>query len=154
MAKPFPLEAVLRLRQMEEEAKMKELASFDRIYLREQDNLTALHESLYRNRTDMDERTAGAGISSQESQLYLSFFAAQSSRIRFQEDLVEKVRLELERKKREMGFVINRRKIFDNLKEKHIENEERREMRLEAQEIDDIASMRFAMRSKGIASSA
>jgi len=67
---------------------------------------------------------------------------------------VEKVRLELERKKREMGFVINRRKIFDNLKEKHIENEERREMRLEAQEIDDIASMRFAMRSKGIASNA
>lgn len=133
---------------------MKELASFDRVYLREQDNLTELHESLYRNRTDMDERTAGAGISSQESQLYLSFFAAQSSRIRFQEDLVEKVRLELERKRREMGFVINRRKIFDNLKEKHIENEERREMRLEAREIDDIASMRFAMRSKGIASNA
>jgi len=150
VGKPFPLEAVLRLRRMEEEAKVKELASFDRVYLREKKNLTELHESLYQSRTEMEERTAGAGLSSQESQLYLSFFAAQSSRIRYQEDLVEKIRLEVENKRQEVGIVINRRKIFDNLKEKHIESEELQEMRLEAQEIDKIAVMRFAMRGKGI----
>ncbi len=133
---------------------MKEFASFDRVFLREKNNLQELHDSLYRTRIEMAEKTAGAGLSSQEAQLYLTFFAAQSSRIRYQEELVQKVRIELERKRREMGNAISRRKIFENLKEKHIEDEKRREKHLEARELDEIAGVRFAARARGVGASA
>ncbi len=52
MATRFPLEAVLRLRRMEEEAKMKEFASFDRVFVREGENLTGLHENLHHTRLE------------------------------------------------------------------------------------------------------
>ncbi|MFC1491138.1 flagellar export protein FliJ [Nitrospinota bacterium] len=149
MAARFPLDAVLRLRRMEEEAKMKEFASFDRVYVREQNNLRELHENMHMTRQEMDERTAVGGLSSQEAQLYLSFFAALSSKIRYQEDLVHKVRIEVERKRREMGFAVRRRKIFQNLKEKHFEAEEHNERRRESLEIDEIAGIRFLARTKG-----
>ena len=149
MAARFPLEAVLRLRRMEEEAKMKEFASFDRVYVREGGNLTTLHENLHHTRLEMDEKTKSVGLSSQEAQLYLSFFAAQSAKIRYQEDLVQKIRVEVERKRREMGFAVRRRKIFETLKDKHIEAEEKKEQRLELIAIDEIAGMRFAARARG-----
>ncbi len=149
MAKSFPLEAVLRLRRMEEEAKMKEFASFERVLVRERDNLKTLHEDMFQARRDMDDRTANEGLSSQEGQLYLSFFSAQSSRIQYQEDLVQKIRVEVERKRKEMSFAVRRRKIFQNLKEKHIEAEERERRRFELLEIDEIAGIRFAARARG-----
>ncbi len=133
---------------------MKEFASFDRVFLREKNNLQELHDSLYRTRIEMAEKTAGAGLSSQEGQLYLTFFAAQSSRIRYQEELVQKVRIELERKRREMGNAISRRKIFENLKEKHIEEEKRREKRFEARELDEISGVRFTARARRVGASA
>ena len=73
----------------------------------------------------------------------------QSSRIRHQEDLVQKIRVEVERKRREMSFAVRRRKIFQNLKEKHIEEQERESRRLELIAIDEIAGMRFAARVRG-----
>ena len=149
MAKSFPLEAVLRLRRMEEEAKLKEFASFERVLVRERGNLETLHEDMFQARRDMDDRTANEGLSSQEGQLYLSFFSAQSSRIRYQEDLVQKIRVEVERKRKEMSFAVRRRKIIQNLKEKHIEAEEREHRRLELLEIDEIAGIRFASRARG-----
>ena len=148
MAKRFPLDAVLRLRKMEAEIKMKEFASFDRVYLREKNNLNNFRESLYRARVEMDEKSATGGFSSQEAQLYLSYFAAQSSRIRYQVELVEKVRIAVEGKRKEMAFAISRRKIFDNLKDKHIEAEARKERKLEADQIDEIAGIRFSARGK------
>ena len=79
----------------------------------------------------------------------MSFFSAQSSRIRYQEDLVQKIRLEVERKRKEMSFAIRRRKIIQNLKEKHMELEERESRRLESIQIDEIAGIRFAARARG-----
>lgn len=149
MAKVFPLEAVLRLRRMEEEAKMKEFAAFERVLVRESRNLESLQECLYQKRMEMDERTATQGLSSQEGQLYLSFFSAQSSRIRYQEDLVRKIRVEVERKRKEMNFAICRRKIFDKLKEKHAEATEYEMRRLETNEIDEIAGIRYVATMKG-----
>ncbi len=128
---------------------MKEFASFERVLVRERDNLKTLHEDMFQARRDMDDRTANEGLSSQEGQLYLSFFSAQSSRIRYQEDLVQKIRVEVERKRKEMSFAVRRRKIFQNLKEKHIEAEERERRRLELLEIDEIAGIRFAARARG-----
>ncbi len=153
MPKLFPLEAVLRLRKMEEEMKMKEFASFERVMVRERGNLETLHEDMFQARREMDERTANEGLSSQEGQLYLSFFSAQSSRIRYQEDLVQKIRVGVERKRREMSFSVTRRKIIQNLKEKHIESEERERRRLESLEIDEIAGIRFAARARGVEAS-
>lgn len=149
MVKAFPLEAVLKLRKMEEEAKMKEFASFERVLVREKGNLECLHQDLYQARHEMEEKTASEGLTSQEGQLYLSFFSAQSSRIRHQEDLVQKVRVEVERKRKEMSFAIRRRKIIQNLKDKHIESVERESRRLESIEIDEIAGIRFAARARG-----
>ncbi len=149
MAKIFPLEAVLRLRKMEEEMKMKEFASFERVLVRERGNLEKLHGDLFQARREMDERTANEGLSAQEGQLYLTYFSAQSSRIQHQENLVQKIRVEVGRKRREMSFAVRRRKIIQNLKEKHIEAEERESRRLESLEIDEIASMRFAARARG-----
>jgi flagellar export protein FliJ len=149
MPKPFPLEAVLRLRKMEEEMKMKEFASFERVMVRERGNLETLHDAMFQSRREMDERTANEGLSSQEGQLYLSFFSAQSSRIRHQEDLVQKIRVGVERKRKEMSFAVKRRKIFQNLKEKHIEAEARKRRRLESLAIDEIAGIRYAARARG-----
>lgn len=149
MAKGFPLEAVLRLRKMEEEMKMKEFASFERVLVRERASLNSLHQDLFEARRKMDERTANEGLSAQEGQIYLSYFSAQSSRIRYQEDLVQKILVEVERKRREMSFAIRRRKIIQNLKDKFIESEERESRRLEMLEIDEIAGMRFSARARG-----
>lgn len=149
MARTFPLEAVLRLRKMEEEMKMKEFASFDRVLVREKGNLEMLHGDMFQSRQEMDKRTANEGLSAQEGQLYLSYFSAQSSRIQHQENLVQKIRVEVERKRREMSFAVRRRKIIQNLKDKHIAAEERESRRLELIEIDEIAGMRFAARARG-----
>ncbi len=128
---------------------MKEFASFERVLVRERGNLETLHEDMFQARRDMDDRTANEGVSSQEGPVYLSFFSAQSARIRYQEDLVQKIRVEVERKRKEMSFAVRRRKIFQNLKEKHIEAEERERRRLELLEIDEIAGIRFAARARG-----
>lgn len=128
---------------------MKEFASFERVLVREGSNLETLQEHLYNTRRKMDEQTENQGLSSQEGQLYLSFFSAQSSRIRYQEDLVKKVRREVEQKRKEMSFAVRRRKIFQNLKEKHIEAEDRRSLSIEMRKMDEIAGIRFAARTRG-----
>jgi len=148
MAK-FPLDAVLRLRKLEEQSKMKEFASFERVRARELDQLRSLEQHLDAARNDLDERIVGEGLPSQKAQMYLAFFGAQTSRIRYQQDLLRKVEAEVRRKRVEMAMAISRRKIYDRLKERFLEEEERERSRRETRRVDDIASVRFFARSQG-----
>jgi len=145
----FPLDAVLRLRRMEEQNKMKEFASFERVRARETEQLQSLELHLDGARHDLAERVAGEGLPSQKAQLYLAFFGAQTARIRYQQDLLRKVQAEVRRKRAEMSMAIARRKIYDRLRERFVEAQEKEMNRKEALQVDDIASVRFIARSKG-----
>jgi len=149
VARKFPLDAVLRLRKMEEQSKMKEFASFERVRARETEQLHSLERHLDAARTDLSERIVGEGLPSQKAQMYLAFFGAQTSRIRYQQDLLRKVEAEVRRKRVEMAMSIARRKIYDRLKERFLEAVERELNRREGLRVDDIVSVRFFARTKG-----
>lgn len=149
MARRFPLNAVLRLRRMEEQGKMRELASFERVRTRETEQLRSLEGKLDEARNDLAERIVGEGLPSQKAQMYLAFFGAQSSRIRYQQELLRKVQAEVRRKRVEMAMAVARRKIYDRLKERFLAEEERERSRREALQVDDIAAIRFIAGSRG-----
>lgn len=128
---------------MQEEAKMKEFASFVRVRVREQETLEVLQGSLHQSRSEMAAQAGGEGLASQKAQMYLAYFTAQNAKIRYQQELLHKVDIEVHRKRKEMAFAINRRKIFDKLKEKHLENEEKERRRLEGIQMDEVAGLRF-----------
>jgi len=135
---------------MQEEEKMKEFGSFERVRARERGLLNDLQEALFASREEMNARAGSReGLSSQEAQLYLSYFGAQTAKIRYQHDLLKKLDIGVRRKRTEMTFAINRRKIMDRLKEKHIEAEDQEARRTESFLIDEIAGARFAARSRG-----
>ncbi|MEK6709441.1 MAG: flagellar export protein FliJ [Nitrospinota bacterium] len=149
MARRFPLEAVLRLRKLEEQNKMKEFASFERVRARETEQLHALERHLDDTRAELAGRVLGEGLSSQQAQLYLVFFGAQTSRIRYQHDLLRKVEAEVRRKRVEMSLAMARRKIYDRLRERFLEEQERERGRRESRQADDITSLRFVARAQG-----
>jgi len=149
VARRFPLEAVLRLRRMQEEAKMKEFASFEGVRVRELHRLRSLQGKLDQAQSEMTDQATREGIPSQRAQVYLAFFGAQGVRIRYQHDLLRKVEAEVRRRRREMALAITRRKIFERLKERHLEEEERDQRWREAIELDDTAGIRFAARARG-----
>jgi flagellar export protein FliJ len=134
---------------MEEQGKMRELASFERVRARETEQLRSLEGKLDEARNDLAERIVGEGLPSQKAQMYLAFFGAQSSRIRYQQELLRKVQAEVRRKRVEMVMAIARRKIYDRLKERFLAEEERERSRREALQVDDIAAIRFIARSRG-----
>ena len=139
----FRLQTVLERREAFEKEKLGELAEVRSEEAQEVERLHALNRQLEQSR-DQIEDALRRGLTPMEVMLRDNYSEATANDILVQELTIEAVRQRVEAKRLEVVEAMKERKVLEALKEKQEREYMLTCMRYEQNELDEIASVRYA----------
>lgn len=142
MGRAFKFEAVLNQRQYREESARKVFAAAARELGRAQKVLDEMENNRERCRRDLRHKQEGGGYA-MEMVLYARYLGRIDSEIKDQQEKIDRLAEEKEKKRRELMTTLKDRKVIEKLKERHLADMEKKERDLEQKLLNDAAISRY-----------
>jgi len=140
---PFRLQSVLNLKASMVESLEMEFARLRVAHQNEEDILTSLEQALDEQSKALQEKQGGGPIDLDEIQLRQSYVKLLDDHVAQQTVRVEKSLEQLETKRTELVKGMQEEQTLEKLRERHVQRGAKEMLRMEARDIDEIATTRY-----------
>jgi flagellar export protein FliJ len=141
---PFRLQSVLNLKASMVESLEMEFARLRVAHQNEENILTSLEQALEEQSKSLRQKQGSGPIDLEEIQLRQSYLRFLDDHVAQQTVRVERSREQLETKRDELVKGMQEEQTLEKLRERHIQRQAKEVQRLEARDIDEIATTRYS----------